>query len=88
MSDRDIELDKLLKPLANMKANPKQIARWQAAARPASRDWKRQFMQVAAAVAIGFILGGWFFKNHQEEQSVTDNFDPTATIEMLYSKSE
>lgn len=90
MSDRDNELDKILKPLADMKPNAQQMARWQALAsnqRPKSW-WAYQALQLTAAAFIGFVIAALYFKNHQNNQEVVDNFDPTATIEMLYSKSE
>ena len=90
MDERDNELDKILKPLADLKPSPQQMARWQSLAsdRRAKNSWAAQLLQLTAAACVGFIVAAWYFKNHEGNQEVTDNFDPTATIEMLYSKSE
>jgi hypothetical protein len=89
MSERDDELDRLLKPLMEIKPNRAQISRWQSSVSKIGRSrWPIQVVQAAAAAFVGFLIGAWYFTNHQSNQQVADNFDATATIEMIYSKSE
>jgi hypothetical protein len=93
MSDRDDQLDKLLKPLKNLKASPDQIARWQIKVgapllRRQRSTWVTRTVQLTAAMAVGFILGGLAYKNLMSNQVDSEKFDPTATITMVYSKNE
>lgn len=88
MNDRDDELDRLLKPLNELKPSRQQMARWQSIAPMRNRGWQKQIIQVAAAAFVGFIMGAWYISNHESNQQVADNFDAGATVEMIYSKSE
>jgi negative regulator of sigma E activity len=89
MSEREDELDRLLKPLAALQPSRQQVARWQmlAPAKTPVRTWQMQLIQVAAAACVGFIVGAWYINKNQSNQQVADNYDPTATIESVYSKT-
>ena len=75
MSDRDNELDELLKPLKESNPSPLQTQQWNSAVRsdlsrtptPTSTPSHRrpnkvlQVAQLVAAVFVGFLIGAWVF---------------------------
>lgn len=83
MSHQDDDLDDLLRPLKNLKADDLQVQKWQLAVqREARKRTKvvtttrtRWAFQLIAAMLIGFVIGALVFK---ELQSNRDRFVLTA----------
>lgn len=83
MSDRDKELDEILRPLRSSPVGEFQIRRWQGVV----RRRPRRYLEWVAAALIGFLIGSFLFKG-EKYQEVAQNFDPNATLETVYVKSE
>lgn len=100
MSERDKDLDQMLQRLRGLEATPAQIRRWQAAipadlktprtARTPARAPRTWRLDLAAAVIFGILIGYSMFSlvKPAPQRDVAGNFDPTATIESVYVKSE
>ena len=85
------ELESLFSTLRQVQPTAEQLSRWSDAAQFENR--KRFFLkpsfklplQMASMLAVGFLLGTLFSSGLFEGQK---NFDPSATIQYTFSKSE
>ena len=110
MDDRDSEIDDLLSPLQGVHADDLRLKRWQVAvqkelraALKTSSEPPKSYRQIAAALLVGFLLGGVAvgtvgrLHNHPGN-SIDDSInnpnmtqektDPNATVEYVFAKSE
>ncbi len=89
MSDRDQELDDLLKPLMRLNPNDIQMSRWRKLIPISTKTAKAQIisrvLQLGAACLLGFVLG---VEKENMKQDSTKKAESVATIEMIYTKSE
>lgn len=95
---RDKELDEMLAPFRKLDPKASYLNSWQQTVESART--KRRFRwlhleitavpQLAAAIFIGFLLGMVFVKNKPApaDQFAEKNFEPSATIEEIYAKSD
>jgi len=88
MSERDDELDRILAPLSQLRANELQLKRWQKISK--SGFGSRWAAQIAAAAFIGFAVGFLVFRGQPPapDAATANNFDSSATIESVYVKNE
>lgn len=90
---RDAELDALLAGLESPAPSELETARWKAAVRrEAARLQKPLFglpawATVAAALVIGFVAGAVSFSGGGTDSSA-ENHPSSATVEIIYAKSE
>lgn len=90
--DRNSELDEILDPA--IKARPKRdhLIRWQSAVRfeLQQRSWFRRQIQslpqIAAGIALGFLIAAWYFHSSQVTE-VADSVEPSATILYVFAKA-
>ncbi len=90
MSERDSELDKMLQPLRNLKPSSESIQRWQGTVNSSQKKkaYLTHIFQLAAACLIGFTVGYFLKSKTIDTSELTINIDPTATLEVVYNKSE
>jgi hypothetical protein len=94
MKERDDELDKILKPLLNLKPTEAQTKRWKSVtkllSKPSYRRFGQRLIPLATAAAIGFLIGAAVFKTNEAPliPPMNKNFDAYATIETVYVKNE
>ena len=92
MTKRDLELDQILQPLKDLQPSLEEMQSWQRLAKTNSTSagknaWMRNFVQLAVAAGIGFLIGAAIF--HQQPVATTDvavNFDSSATIDQVFVK--
>ena len=97
MSDRDDELENLLKPLKNVAPTDMQMQHWKSAVKaelgraslPRRPGRMLQFAQLVAAVFIGFVLGALVFHRQSPAVSgvtvVAENSSSNATFEYSHA---
>lgn len=94
---RDHELDTLLQPLRKIHPTSKNLQEWQDAVRAAHKPRSRfridfellNLSQLAATLALGFILGAiTFYHRPPSTISIEKNSEPSATIERIYAKAD
>ena len=93
MSKQDLDLDKLLKPLKELKPSSEQMGRWQSQPKRNQslyqRPWFRRSLELAAAAVVGFVIGALYFqKPNEPAQNMATNFDSTATTVAVFIKGE
>lgn len=91
MSQRDNEIDELLKPLRGIAPNDLQLRRWQAAVQAEKRgslltlSATRMWLQTVAAMVLGILIGGALMSSMNEEKRfislVAKNSHADATFE-------
>jgi len=93
MSDKDNELNELLKPLKHLSPDDLQMQKWQNAVlteasmgrRTITTTRRRWVLQLALAVSVGFIMGAFVFRflpsSSRSSVVATQNADDNATIE-------
>lgn len=90
MTDRNSELDEILQPLKALQPSVDQVQRWKNLRKKPQKIKLNlnHVLQLAAACLVGFMVG-FFFKEHEAKVSeVALNIDSSATIEVVYNKSE
>lgn len=95
MSDRDNELDRLLKPMHELEPSSAQMQKWQTLVKnKTSKKYlqvsrTRMFMQLVAAVFIGVIIGSVLMKSLTPEQPsftlLANNSTSDATFEQSHA---
>jgi hypothetical protein len=94
MNDRDQDLDELLAPLKRLQPEQRLLHRWKNAVDSVSkRKWYQlrmaSFPELASALALGFVIGMMSFTAiNARKRSLSDNIEPSATVEQIYAKSE
>lgn len=90
MTERDSELDAMLQPLRDLEPSSESIQLWQGLIN-SSRKKRPHFIhliQLAATCLIGFTIGFLLKSKTIDSSEITINMNPTATIEVVYNKSE
>ncbi|MBN8536247.1 MAG: hypothetical protein J0M15_04305 [Deltaproteobacteria bacterium] len=90
MTDRNSELDEILQPLKTLQPRVDQIQRWKNLRKKPQKIKLNlnHVMQLAAACFVGFMVGFFFKAQEAKVSEVSLNIDSSATIEVVYNKSE
>lgn len=88
--DRDDELNAWLSALNQTQPTGAQIRHWKAAIRSRRRRSVFASPQLAAALVVGFLLGLGVFSLRERVggRDPAGNFDPSATVEVVFDKGQ
>ncbi len=92
-NDRDLELDLWLDDLRKPAPSELDLARWKKSVSQEHRRFRFSswgwVSQMVAALLIGFIAGAWMYgKNSESFTAWNEKSEPSATLEIIYTKPE